>query len=284
MKLAKKVLAVVLAMLMLTVTFAMMSSANTSDYVLKFNEDGKFKIMMFADSQDNEELEETTTQLMKEALAAHNPDLVIFMGDNTVAKGELQAEAIAKVVAPVVEAGIPFTVVFGNHDHQQGYDNDELFAMYQKAGGEYFLAYDAVPELHGTATHNLPVYSNDGSQIKFNLWMIDSGAYVDDGYDCVRKDQIDWYLETSNALAAQAGGLVPSMAFQHIIVGEIMDVFYKEKSEVPFSVESKFCNGKEYDLTFADFSAIKDGMLTEPPCPGVENFGQFDALLCNLCI
>ena len=99
----KKIIAVVLAMLMLTATFAMTASANVSDYILKFNEDGKFKIMMFADSQDDENLEETTVQLMKEALAAYTPDLVIFMGDNSVAPGEKQADAIAAIVAPVVE-------------------------------------------------------------------------------------------------------------------------------------------------------------------------------------
>ena len=87
MKLTKKVLAVVLAIIMLTATFAMTASASISDYILKFNNDGKFRIMIFADSQDDETLEETTAQLMKEALAAHNPDLVVFLGDNTVALG-----------------------------------------------------------------------------------------------------------------------------------------------------------------------------------------------------
>ena len=107
MKLAKKVLAVAMAMLMLTATFALSASATDSDYTLKFDEDGKFKIMMFADSQDNEELEETTVQLMKEALATYEPDLVIYMGDNTVASGELQADAIAAVVATPATGVVP---------------------------------------------------------------------------------------------------------------------------------------------------------------------------------
>ena len=127
----KKIIAVVLAMLMLTATFAMTASANVSDYILKFNEDGKFKIMMFADSQDDENLEETTAQLMREALAAYTPDLVIYMGDNSVAPAEKQADAIAAIVAPVVEAGVPFTVVFGNHDQEQGLPNEDRLKEYQ---------------------------------------------------------------------------------------------------------------------------------------------------------
>ena len=66
MKLTKKVFAVVLAMIMVFATFAMSASAKASDYILKFDDNGEFKIMMFADSQDNEELEETTAQLMRE--------------------------------------------------------------------------------------------------------------------------------------------------------------------------------------------------------------------------
>ena len=271
MKLAKKVLAVVLAMFMLTATFAMMSSANASDYVLKFNEDGKFKIMMFADSQDNEELEETTVQLMKEALATYEPDLVIFMGDNTVAKGELQADAVAAVVAPVVEAGVPFTVVFGNHDQEQGVPNEYLLAEFQKYPG--CLAVDAVPELYGC---NLPILSSDGTKTAFNLWMVDSGTTTEEagGYDYVREDQINWYKETAAALAAENGGeMVPAMSFQHIIVPEVYDALGMIK--IPVGLGEWTFEGQAY-LPVPNFGSYT-GYLFEPPCPSHHNAGQFDA-------
>ncbi len=182
-----------------------------------------------------------------------------------------------------------FTLVFGNHDREGGRgENDVLLSYYQKAGGKYCLAYDQVPSLTGVATHNLPIFASDSLDVAYNLYMFDSGTsgYSDpdrsgqEGYDCVHEDQVNWFKTTNSAYTLLNGGeVIPSMAFQHIIVGEIMDVFYKEKSEVAISFDSKFCNGKEYDLTVADFSAIKDGMLTEPPCPGVENYGQFDALV-----
>jgi len=190
MKFTKKVLAIVMAVLMVSFILPVFASAE-ADYILKFNEDGKFKIMMFADSQDDEELEETTTQLMREALAAHNPDLVIFMGDNSVAPGEKQADAIAAIVAPCVERNVPFTLVFGNHDQEQGVSNDDLLKEYQKYPG--CLAYDAVPSLYGCGNHNLPIFASNGLGIKFNLWMIDSGTSTAEagGYDYVREDRIN---------------------------------------------------------------------------------------------
>ena len=206
MKLTKKVFAVVLAMVMLTATFAMSASANISDYILKFDNNGEFKIMMFADSQDNEDLEETTTQLMKEALAKYEPDLVVFMGDNSVASGEKQADAIAAVVAPCVEAEVPFTVVFGNHDQEQGVSNEYLLREYQKYPG--CLAYDAIPSLYGCGNHNLPILASNGYKVAFNLWFIDSGTTTEEagGYDYVREDQINWYKKTAETLAMFNGG------------------------------------------------------------------------------
>ncbi len=270
----KKIIAVVLAMLMLTATFAMTASANVSDYVLKFNEDGKFKIMMFADSQDNEELEETTAQLMREALAAYTPDLVIYMGDNSVAPGEKQADAIAAIVAPVVEAGVPFTVVFGNHDQEQGVPNEDLLKEYQKYPG--CLAYDAVPSLYGCGNHNLPILASNGIGVAFNLWMIDSGTSTEEagGYDYVREDQINWYKDTAKALSLLNGGkVVPAMSFQHIIVPEVYDALGMMK--IPVGIGEWTFDGQAY-LPIPNFGSYT-GFLLEPPCPSHINGGQFDA-------
>ena len=270
----KKIIAVVLAMLMLTATFAMTASANVSDYILKFNEDGKFKIMMFADSQDDENLEETTAQLMREALAAYTPDLVIYMGDNSVAPAEKQADAIAAIVAPVVEAGVPFTVVFGNHDQEQGLPNEDLLKEYQKFPG--CLAYDAVPSLYGCGNHNLPILASNGIGVAFNLWMIDSGTSTEEagGYDYVREDQINWYKDTAKALSLLNGGkVVPAMAFQHIIVPEVYDALGMMK--IPFGIGEWTFDGQAY-LPIPNFGAYT-GFLFEPPCPSHINGGQFDA-------
>lgn len=273
MKFTKKIIAVIMAVLMVSCVLSVFASAE-ADTTLQFGEDGKFKIMMFADSQDDEELEETTVQLMKEALATYKPDLVVFMGDNSVAPGEKQADAIAAIVAPVVEAGVPFTVVFGNHDQEQGVPNEYLLAEYQKYPG--CLAVDVDPDLYGCGNHNLTILSSDGSKVAFNLWMIDSGTSTaeTEGYDYVREDQINWYKSTAAALAAANGGeVVPAMSFQHIIVPEVYDALGMPK--IPFGLAEWTFEGQSY-LPIPNFGSFT-GYLFEPPCPSHYNGGQFDA-------
>lgn len=272
----KRILAALLAICLVFSTGVIaFAEGETVAPVLKFDENGEFKILHLCDCQDGYPADERMFEYINYVLEVYDPDIVVLGGDNTVGEGETKQLAIDELCKPFVESETYFTMVFGNHDYQQGYTNDELFEMYQKAGGDYFLAYDAVPELHGTATHNLPVYSNDGSKVKFNLWMFDSGSYVDGGYDCVRKDQIDWYLETSNKLKAEAGALVPSMAFQHIIVGDVYDALFVE-SPISLGVLTANYNGKYYTYLpkLHNFSRF----LVEPPCPGVDNEGQLEAM------
>ena len=289
----KKVLSIVLAIAMLLTCSVMAFAADSDLPILRFDENGEFRILHLTDCQDEYPAHEEMLQFIEHSIKKYEPDLVVLGGDNTVDGDGEQEQAVAEIVKIFVENETYFTLVFGNHDREYGPKEEQinhnaiLLSYYQKYGGKYCLAYDQVPTLSGVATHNLPIMSSENPlKVAYNLYMFDSGTggYTDEngngGYECVYPDQIEWFKTTNKMYTTLNGGkVIPSMAFQHIIVGEIMDVFYKEKSEVPFSIESKFCNGKEYDLTFADFSAIKDGMLTEPPCPGVENFGQFDALV-----
>lgn len=271
---AKRILSIILALCML---FGVCAAASAEEApVLKFDENGEFKILHLCDCQDGYPADARMFEYINTVLETYEPDLVILGGDNTVGEEETKELAVEELVKPFVDHKVPFTLVFGNHDYQQGYTNDELFEMYKRYGGEYCVAYDAVPELHGTATHNLPIYSSKSNDIKFNLWMFDSGAYVDGGYDCVRKDQIDWYKATSNALAQQAGGKVPSLAFQHIIVGDVYDVLFAESPIALGEITREF-NGKIYSF----FPKLHNftGFLIEYPCPGVDNEGQFDAMV-----
>lgn len=256
-------------------------AANSS--VLRFDENGEFKILHLTDCQDIYPAKETLLKYINHMLKTYEPDLVVLGGDNTVGPKETKEDAIKELVAPFVENKVYFTLVFGNHDHEQGVDKDTLLKYYQKYGGKYCLAYDAVPELSGTATHNLPVYASEGNEVKFNVWLFDSGTYVEDengnrlGYDCVRKDQIEWYQETSKALETKAGQKVPSLAFQHFIVKEIYDVMFPEALfEIPYLTETY--DGTTYSVINPDTSSFI-GHLFEPPSPGYYNHGQFDAMV-----
>lgn len=279
--LKRKMKAFLAVLLMLAFVFTAASPAyavsETVETQLSFNSDGKFKIMQFADCQDSIMPRQAMIKLMGKALDAEKPDLVVFTGDNITGGGNpgqiLTSLAIKAVLAPVVARGIPFAVVFGNHDAESGVSKEDQLKMYQKY--DNCLAIDPEPGLYGCATYNLPIKSADGTKDAFNLWLMDSNEYdrVNGGYDWVHRDQLDWYKAKSAELAGANGGLVPSLMFQHIPVPEIYEVL----KEVPADTQgAKTRFGKTW--AFELNPAMAQGILGEWPCPPDTNGGQFQAV------
>lgn len=245
---------------------------------LSFNSEGKFKIIQFTDTQDDYMPREAMIRLMNKALDAEKPDLVVFTGDNITGGGSpgkfLTSVAIKSIVTPVATRGIPFAMVFGNHDSEGGIAKETQLKMYQKFPG--CLAYDPEPDLYGCATYNLPIKSSDGSKDAFNLWLMDSNENdrINGGYDWVHEDQLDWYKAKSIELELANGGLVPSLMFQHIVVPEV----YELLKEVPAGTEGASLRfGKTWALELNP--AMAQGTLAEWPCPPDTNGGQFQAVL-----
>lgn len=253
-------------------------SAAETQSPLKFDENGEFKIMHLTDCQDDFPAETRMLRFIDASLKEYQPDVVVLGGDNVVAANKDLDAAIGELVKVFVDNETYFTLVFGNHDCEEGLTNDELLPIYQKYGGKYCLAYDEVPELHGCGTQMLPVRSSKDDSTKFALYMFDSGSKSDDGlgYDCVREDQIEWYKNTSKALEAQEGKKVPALAFQHIVVGDVYDALFFESSVDMGELTPKY-NGKTY--SFLPKTDNFTGFLLEFPCPGYYNFGQFDAMV-----
>lgn len=282
----KKLLAIVMAVIMLA-TCGIVSFAADTNTQLQFK-DGKFKILCFADVQDGYPLYEDVIVFMNEAIKKTNPDLVIFLGDNVMG-AETEEEywlGYDQMLSPCIDNGVPFTFVFGNHDDEAmgNIPKQEMFEKYLSY--KECLAYDADPDMHGIGTHNLEILSSDGKHTAYNLWMFDSGdyAYAADGsrhYDCVRKDQIEWYETTSKALEAKEGHVVPSLAFQHIVPA---DVAQQVMVTFPFHL------GKlgSYDLEsgkgisyLPNIFGFNSGLVEEAPCPSTENEGQWDAMVAR---
>ena len=76
------ILSVILCLSVVSPCFAIQSFAETGDETtLKFK-DGKFRILVFADPQDDLNPCEETLDLMYASIEAAKPDLVVFTGDN----------------------------------------------------------------------------------------------------------------------------------------------------------------------------------------------------------
>ncbi|MBP9988588.1 MAG: metallophosphoesterase family protein [Ruminococcus sp.] len=286
----KKILSIILS-IVLTVLCTITGFASESKNQLKFDENGKFKILILADIQDGYPMEKDLIAFINEALDKSQPDLVVFLGDNVMGPNteerteEDYLKGFDEALTPLTQRGIPFTLVFGNHDDETmpTYTKEQTLAKYMKYDG--CLAYDAVESLHGCGTHNIEILSSDSSHTAFNLWLMDSGDYVFDEqgnklhYDCVRKDQIEWYENTSKALEEKNGAPVPSFMFQHIVPA---DVAQQVMVTLPFHIGDL----AHYDMEdgtavtyLPNIFGFQSGIVGEGLCPSTENDGQWDAIV-----
>lgn len=203
--------------------------------VLKFNEDGYFKIVQFTDVHwtDGKEEDQKTGSLMRMVLAEEKPDLVVFTGDTSVAADNLNA--LRQALEPVNEAQVPFAVVFGNHDDEEGASKEALLEVQKESS--LCLTEAGDPGISGLGNYVLKINSCDGKKTAWVLYMIDSGTYNDriEGYGYIKRDQINWYVDTSETMKKECG-YVPGLAFFHIPLPEYNDVWrlstcYGEKNE-----------------------------------------------------
>ena len=194
---------------------------------LKFNPDKKFKIVQFTDLHVKwqDPRSDIAFERMNQVLDDEKPDLVIFTGDIIYSKPAL--ENMRNVLKTVSDRKIPFSIVFGNHDNEQGATKEELLKVAESL--PYSLTADEVPEISGVGNYALTVRSSDGKKDAFVLYCIDSNTYSTikgvKGYDYIKRDQIDWYCKKSAEFTRNNGGEpVPSLAFSSSSV-QIMKAF-----------------------------------------------------------
>jgi len=223
--------------------------------VLKFNASGKFRIVQFTDVhfKYGNPASDVALERMKEVLDAESPDFVIFTGD--VIYGRPADSGMSAVLQVVADRKIPFGVVYGNHDDEQGMSRDELLNVIQKVPYNLTSKADGIS---GVTNFILPVKSSDGSRNALILYCLDSHAYSSvkgvGGYDFLKPDQIAWYRKNSREFAvANGGNPVPALAFFHIPL-------------------------PEYNQAAADENAVLVGTRMEKACAPALNSGMFAAM------
>ena len=252
---------------------------------------GKIRVMQVSDPQDLQIVRPTMIRMLNKAYDTLNPDLIVLTGDNILGnhlcdarfgskivikdkEGEAKAMATAinHLVAPIEERKIPFAMIYGNHDDMNRLTKEEQADMYRKYSTCLGLDDETSPDV---ATYNLPIYSEDGEKIKFNLWMMDSAwkdKELDRTFSIVKPEAIEWYKNKSAQLKADNGGEpVPSLMFQHIPMIEEFELTEECSADAEGAVKGP--EGK--------YIKLKDsckGVLGEYICAVDEKTGQMEAL------
>ena len=194
----------------------------------------QFKIMQIADAQELPLVSPDTVTLIEMALAAEQPDLVVFTGDQIYGidphiwgkNAEARITAVfSKLLAPVIEAGVPFAVTFGNHDAECGVPNArqaEIYASFPGCITEGRMS-NAVP-----GAMRLPIYGAAGAPA-FDLFLFDSRGSAAAGGRGVSDQQLQWF-EALRAEERETQKEAPfALVFQHIPVPEYYNVIKEVK-------------------------------------------------------
>ncbi len=287
MRKMNKILSLVLSVAMVIGLVPMMTISSSAAYTQKFtfDEKGEFTIVQLTDIQDDKEVHEDALALITKAMSRYSPDLVVFTGDNIA--GKMSASdtwsSINQFLAPIINAGVPYAMTFGNHDEEDAtlVDTPSKQEQYDYAIGlsDYGVDFD-VDELSGTGTGGIPIYSHDGNTIKFAVFPVDSGNYDENGdYDHVKADQLQYYEQT-----VASYGSVPHLVFQHIIIPEVYDkLLVKAESTTPGAVQGHGQWSSNYYVLDHTNPTIT-GTMSEPPCPSAINGGQYDAMVRTGCM
>ena len=255
---------------------------------LKFNADGKFRILHITDIHDVEpamddvkirEIPESsdkeTLNVIEKLVEQTNPDLVVFGGDNI--SGYWQEftynyvqSTIQKITKPVRNRNIPLCVVFGNHDGEEGFHTEFQMMQYMEYPNCRSNLNDA--DVYGCGNCCVTIQHSNSAKNAFAIWLIDSNDYQRNAvggldYDCVHPDQIEWYEKKASELKAENSGKpLPAILFQHIPVQQELDGFKEVKavSDEEKSLPEYF----ERDGRMFRFGhKILEGRIREKPCP-----------------
>ncbi|KAG0354689.1 hypothetical protein BGZ54_001524 [Gamsiella multidivaricata] len=287
---------------------------------LRFKEDGSFKIVQFADIHMATGVHSchnapntmdctgdiNTMEMMERMLDSERPDLVVYSGDNVDGLTSNDAfSTILKYSRPVIERGIPWTIIFGNHDEEGDLTREEMITSAQDL--PYSLSQRGPLDISGTGNYFLnihrhkrrrgrgrshghvdqpEIWSDDQEDIdddetedhlqsdksRFTLYFLDSGAYSFNleypGWDWIKDDQVEWFRQTSRAITSQYSreNIPNALAFFHIPIPEYA------------LVEDAEDDDQDEDMDMTQGSSHIVGDKNEGVSAPKYNSGMFDAI------
>jgi hypothetical protein len=202
------------------ILFILLNVFNINAQDLRFH-GGKFKILQLTDLHYilNTPAADAALKNIDELVDAEKPDLIMVSGDIVYGK---PGDATLQVVLNTISAHkIPFAMIFGNHDGEQG---TPLTVLYDKM---HSTPYNVQPDRRITkiTDYVLPIKSSNGARTAALIYCFDTHdrSNIRDvgGYQWLKFDQIKWYRNRSAQFRSLNGGhALPSIAFMHIPLPE----------------------------------------------------------------
>ncbi len=203
--------------------------------ILKFSDSGRFKIVQFTDIHfaiENSEMADGILATIRSVLEVEKPDFVILTGD--IATSKKVKESWSAITGPMVEAGIPWAAVMGNHEHEYGLTNKEVI--------DYLLTIplnltsQGPSEISGAGNYVLEISGSKSNKTEALMYCFDSHDYTGESdykepgiYGWIKFDQIAWYRNLSKKYTALNNNKpYPAFAFFHIPLPEYSMVQKKE--------------------------------------------------------
>lgn len=252
-----------------------------------FTTDDDFNVMQLTDvhigggfmsvKKDNMAINAVAAMVTEE-----KPDLVIITGDIAYPvpfqAGTFNNKTGAETFAQLMEKlGVYWAPAFGNHDTEaySYFSREDIAKIYNdKEKYPHCLFQSGPEEVDGVGNYVVNVKNTKG-EITQNLYMIDSHSYTDNDYfgimwkyDCIHKNQIEWYENQVAQFTEENGGVTPkSLAFFHIPLIEMQQAYYEYRDNGFKDTENvKYNYGKAGEHKDVVFSSHK-------------NNGMFDAML-----
>jgi len=252
---------------------------------LRFNENGKFKIVQFTDIhfQYDSYRSDSALILMRTVLKREKPDLVVLTGDIVCSKNTVKAWL--KLSQILIDAKVPWAVMLGNHDAEKKYDTDKVEIMKTIVGLPYNLTERGPEDISGEGNYILEVKSSSSNKTEALFYFLDSHmGFHPEGdlgsYEWIAFDQIAWYREQSSAFTKKNGGNpYPALAFFHIPLPEYKEVIGKSTT-VGIQHET-VCSPDLNSGMYAAMLECKDVMGT---FVGHDHNNNYIGCLRNICL
>ncbi len=270
---------------------------------LKFNKNGKFRILILTDAHHAPKTGMNTISAMESLIERTSPDFVFLNGDNIAGHATKKncIDLITQIVSPMEKRGLYWAHVYGNHDKTWRFSKEYQQSLYESF--PHCLSQSGEKEIPGCGNYFLPIL-DDNNRLVFGIWALDSmqdlsimdtkldykGDIEKDillpnrltmgsDADWIRFQEIQWYYNYSISLEKENGHKIPSVMFFHQPLYEFNAIVRNPKeTRMNGEYNEKVCSSEVNSGLFA--ATLERGDVVGIFC-GHDHNNTFDGIYCN---